>query len=201
MNDSLSPGTQNEALQRLLETQSTGRSKRRWLWLAAVLAVAAGLALFLLRAEEKAAGPRFKTEPVVADRLVVTVSATGNLQPTNQVDVGSELSGIIDQVYVDVNDQVQKGQVLARLDLSKLEDSVAKSRANLASAKAQVLQSQATKAQSRADLARLREVARLSGGKVPSAGEMDAAEADFKRAEADEAKARAAVSQVQADLR
>ena len=201
MNDSLSLGTQNEALQRLLETQSTGRSKRRWLWLAAVLAVAAGLALFLLRAEEKAAGPRFKTEPVVADRLVVTVSATGNLQPTNQVDVGSELSGIIDQVYVDVNDQVQKGQVLARLDLSKLEDSVAKSRANLASAKAQVLQSQATKAQSRADLARLREVARISGGKVPSAGEMDAAEADFKRAEADEAMSRAAVSQVQADLR
>lgn len=201
MNDSLSPATQNEALRRLLETQSTGRSKRRWLWLAAVLAVAAGLALFQLRAEEKAAGPRFKTEPVVTDRLVVTVSATGNLQPTNQVDVGSELSGIIEQVYVDVNDQVQKGQVLAKLDLSKLEDSVARSRANLASAKAQVLQSQATKAQSRADLDRLREVARLSGGKVPSTGEMDAAEADFKRAEADEAMSRAAVSQAEADLR
>lgn len=200
MNDSLSPDTQNEALQRLLETQSTGRSKRRWLWLAAVLAIAAGLALFLLRAEDKAAGPRFKTEPVVTDRLVVTVSATGNLQPTNQVDVGSELSGIIELVLVDVNDQVKKGQILARLDLSKLEDSVARSRANLASAKAQVLQAQATNAQARADLARLREVARLSGGKVPSASEMDSAEADLKRAEADEAKARAAVSQAQADL-
>ncbi len=200
MNDTLSPDAQAVALQRLLETHSTGRSTRRWLWLAATLAVVAGLGLFLLRSEEKTAGPRFKTEPVVTDTLVVTVSATGNLQPTNQVDVGSELSGIIDQVFVDVNDQVKKGQILARLDLSKLEDSVARSRANLASANAQVLQARATVAQSRADLARLREVARLSGGKVPSAGEMDSADADFKRAEADEAKARAAVSQVQADL-
>ena len=200
MNDTLSPDAQGTALQRLLETHSTGRSTRRWLWLAATLAVVAGLGLFLLRSEEKTAGPRFKTEPVVTDTLVVTVSATGNLQPTNQVDVGSELSGIIDQVFVDVNDQVKKGQILARLDLSKLEDSVARSRANLASANAQVLQARATVAQSRADLARLREVARLSGGKVPSAGEMDSADADFKRAEADEAKARAAVSQVQADL-
>ena len=200
MNDTLSPDAQGTALQRLLETHSTGRSTRRWLWLAATLAVVAGLGLFLLRSEDKTAGPRFKTEPVVTDTLVVTVSATGNLQPTNQVDVGSELSGIIDQVFVDVNDQVKKGQILARLDLSKLEDSVARSRANLASANAQVLQARATVAQSRADLARLREVARLSGGKVPSAGEMDSADADFKRAEADEAKARAAVSQVQADL-
>lgn len=200
MNDTLSPDAQGAALQRLLETHSTGRSTRRWLWLAATLAVVAGLGLFLLRSEDKTAGPRFKTEPVVTDTLVVTVSATGNLQPTNQVDVGSELSGIIDQVFVDVNDQVKKGQILARLDLSKLEDSVARSRANLASANAQVLQARATVAQSRADLARLREVARLSGGKVPSAGEMDSADADFKRAEADEAKARAAVSQVQADL-
>ncbi len=200
MNDMLSPNAQGEALQRLLETHSTGRAAKRWLWLAGTLAVVAGLGIFLLRSEEKTAGPRFKTEPVVTDTLVVTVSATGNLQPTNQVDVGSELSGIIDQVFVDVNDQVKKGQVLARLDLSKLEDSVARSRASLASAKAQVLQSRATVAQSKADLARLREVARLSGGKVPSAGEMDSAEADFARAKADEAKARAAVSQVQADL-
>jgi len=200
MNDRLSPDPQSEALQRLLETHSTGRATRRWLWLAAALAVVAGLSLFLLRSEDKMVGPRFKTEPVVTGTLVVTVSATGNLQPTNQVDVGSELSGIIDQVFVDVNDQVKKGQILARLDLSKLEDSVARSRANLASAKAQVLQSQATVVQSKSDLARLREVARLSGGKVPSAGEMDSAEADFKRAEADEAKARAAVSEALADL-
>lgn len=200
MNDTLSPDAQGEALQRLLETHSTGRATRRWLWLVATLAVFAGLGLFLLRSEEKTAGPRFKTESIVTDTLVVTVSATGNLQPTNQVDVGSELSGIIDQVFVDVNDQVKKGQILARLDLSKLKDSVAKSRANLASAKAQVLQARATVVQSRADLARLREVARLSGGKVPSVGEMDSAEADLKRAEADEAKSRAAVDQALADL-
>ena len=65
----------------------------------------------------QAAGPRYTTEPATVGTLVVTVSATGNLQPTNKVDVGSELSGIVDEVLVDDNDRVKKGQVLARLDL------------------------------------------------------------------------------------
>jgi len=131
---------------------------------------------------------------------VVKVSATGNLQPTNQVDVGSELSGIVDQVLVDDNDRVKKGQVLARLDLSKLQDTVTKSRANLASAEAQVQQMQATVAEARAALARFRQVAQLSGGKVPSKSEMESAEANLKRAEANVASARASVTEARATL-
>lgn len=62
----------------------------------------------------------YKTEPVTVDDLVVTVTSTGTLQPTNEVDVGSELSGNIEEVLVDFNDQVTVGQVLARMDVSKL---------------------------------------------------------------------------------
>lgn len=191
--------TQDAVLKQLLNSASTGRSKRRWLWLIiALVVIGAGLIFFFSR--EKEPVTRFKTQAAVTDTLVVKVSATGKLQPTNQVEVGSELSGIVHEVFVDVNDPVKKGQVLARLDLAKLKDAVARSRANLISAEAQVLQAQATVAEARAALSRFKQVAELSGGKVPSKSEMDTAEANLKRAEANEAGAHASVSQARANL-
>lgn len=189
-----------ETLEAVLGSQSGGRLLRRTLWTAAVLIVAAGTAFLYFRREEQTVAPRYITEAVTVGTLVVRVSATGNLQPTNQVDVGSELSGIVAEVFVDDNDRVGKGQVLARLDLSKLEDAMARLRASLAAAEAAVLQAQATVAEARATLARFRQVSELSGGKVPSKTEMDAAEANLKRAEANEASARASVSQARAEL-
>ncbi|ACM21860.1 efflux pump, RND family, membrane fusion protein [Geotalea daltonii FRC-32] len=191
---------QEEPLKHLLAHRSAGRFSRGWLWLAGALIVVAAVAIFFLRPGDKSTAPRYQTEPVDVGTLVVKVSATGNLQPTNQVDVGSELSGIIDRVFVDDNGQVKRGQVLARLDPAKLQDAVAKSRASLAAAEAQVLQAQATTAEARAALARFRQVAQLSGGKVPSKAEMDSAEANLKRAEANEASARASVTQTRANL-
>jgi HlyD family secretion protein len=131
--------------------------------------------------------------------LVVTVSATGNLQPTNQVDVGSELSGTVEAVFVDDNDRVTKGQILARLDVSMLQDQVGKSEA--AAAEAQVEQMRATVAEARANLARLRQVAKLSGGKAPSKSELETAEAALRRAVANQASAEASVTQARATLR
>ncbi|MGE0875088.1 MAG: efflux RND transporter periplasmic adaptor subunit [Burkholderiales bacterium] len=133
--------------------------------------------------------------------LTVTVSATGNLQPTNQVDVGSELSGTLQEVLVDDNDRVTKGQVLARLDLARLQDTVDKSRAALAAARAQLQQAEATEAEARANLARQRHVHGLSGGKVPSQAEMQSAEAAVARAAASAASARAAIAQAAATLK
>jgi len=190
---------QGTDLKKLVGTQPSWRLKRRWLWLVGALAVAVAGFAFLLSGKETAA-PRYKTEAVEFGTLVVKVSATGNLQPTNQVEVGSELSGIVNQVFVDDNDQVKKGQELARLDTSKLLDAVAKSRANLVAAEAQVLQTQATAAEARAALARYQQVSELSGGKVPSKNEMDIAEATLKRAEANEASAHASVTQARANL-
>jgi HlyD family secretion protein len=196
-----SNANQGPALKELLATRSTGLFSRRRLWLVgALLVMLVGAGLLFLRSGEQEAEPLYATEPATVGTLVVKVSATGNLQPTNQVEVGSELSGIVTEVLVDDNDQVKKGQVLARLDLSKLQDAVAKSRASLAAAEAQVLQAQATVAEARATLARFRQVAELSGGKVPSKSELDSAEANLKRAEANEASARASVTQARANL-
>ena len=177
-----------------------GRTLRRVGWGIGILAVLALVAGWLSRDSAERTAPRYKTAEATTGTLVVHVSATGNLQPTNRVEVGSELSGIVEQVYVDENDRVKKGQILARLDLSRLRDAVAKSRASLTAAEAQVLQAQATSAEARATLSRFREVARLSGGKVPSQAEMDSAEANLKRAEANEASAHASVVQARATL-
>jgi HlyD family secretion protein len=203
MNNASTPQVkQDHTLKHLLDARGGGSLfSGRWPWaIGALLVVAAALWLFL-RSNEESAAPPYATEAVTVGTLVVKVSATGNLQPTNTVDVGSELSGIIDKVYVDDNDEVKKGQVLAQLDLSKLEDAVAKSRASLAAAEAQVLQAQATVAEARATLSRYQQVSQLSGGKVPSKTEMDTAEANLKRADANVASARASVTQARATLK
>ena len=189
---------------RILGSESAaGRWPRygRWLAVAAALSVLAGAAYFLLRSANQATAPQYVTEEVYRGDLVVTVSATGKLQPTNQVDVGSELSGMIQDVFVDDNDRVAKGQVLARLDISKLQDQVAKSRAAVAAAEAQLQQMQATEAEARAHRARLQQVAELSGGKVPSKSEMETAEAVVNRAIANVANARASIAQAEAQLK
>jgi HlyD family secretion protein len=186
----------------LLKAESGGffSRRRRWLIGVAIVVIAVVAALSRFRPSGQAPGQRYTTEPVTRGTLVVKVSATGNLQPTNKVEVGSELSGIVTQVLVDENDRVKKGQVLAQLDLSKLKDAVTKSRATLAAADAQVLQARATVEEARAQLARYRQVSELSGGKVPSKSEMATAEANLTRAEANQGSASASVTQARANL-
>ncbi|MBP6719093.1 MAG: efflux RND transporter periplasmic adaptor subunit, partial [Rhodoferax sp.] len=130
--------------------------------------------------------------------LTLSVAANGTLQPTRSVSIGSELSGTVRMVYVDVNDRVKKGQVLVALDTAKLSDQVARSRATLAAAKARVTQVDATLKEAQSNLARLEEVSRLSGGKVPSAAELDSGRATVARAVADQRVAQANVAEVTA---
>ena len=143
----------------------------------------------------------YKTQEARRGDLVVSVSATGNLEPTNQVDVGSELSGIVRTVAVDYNDRVKVGQVLARLDTDKLEARVQQSRATLKAARSKVTQARATVMESRSALERLKKVSEISGGKVPSKNDMENAEATYERSVAELASAEAQVSQAEATLK
>ncbi|HRH89220.1 MAG TPA: efflux RND transporter periplasmic adaptor subunit, partial [Rubrivivax sp.] len=153
------------------------------------------------RGADAAALPRYQTEPLQRGTLNVQVVANGTLAPTLTVNIGSELSGTVAKVLVDINDTVAKGQVLVELDTTKLRDQMARSRATLASAEAKVAQAAATLKEARANVARMEEVSRLSGGRVPSATEFDSARANGDRALADEAAARAAVADAKAALR
>ncbi len=173
---------------------------KRWLIIIAFLVAAMVIAWVIWTKMENFNSVQYKTQQVRLGNLTVIVTATGTLQPTNKVDVGSELSGIIKSVEVNYNDRVKAGQLLARLDTSKLEAQVTQSKAALESAQAKVLQAQATVLETRSKLAQFQKVRELSQGKVPSQSEFDAAEAAFERAKADEASTKAAVSQAQATL-
>ena len=143
----------------------------------------------------------YKTEEAKIGPLVVTISATGNLKPTNQIEVGSELSGIMDSVLVDENESVTRNQPLARLDTARLVDAVEQSKAVLAEREANVEQIRATVSESKLHLYRLRQLYNVTEGKSPSKTEIDAAVADFRRAQANEKTALSAVQQAQANLR
>ena len=168
-----------------------------WIGAAAVVVLAAGLTYWQAQ-KQASATPSYVTEAVRKGNLTLSVSANGTLQPTRAVNIGSELSGTVKRVLVDVNDRIKVGQVLVELDTAKLSDQVLRSRASLAAMQAQLAQSIATVKEAQASLARFEEVARLSGGKVPSATELDTARANVDRAIASEASARANVAEARA---
>lgn len=194
--------TDSETEQDIGEYLDTGKPrkwyKRRWVWVIAVLVLALILISTVFSNDE--AGPDYITTEVEERSLDLTVTATGNLRPTNQVEVGSEVSGRIDAVLVDVNDVVSRGQILARINTDVIQDQITQGRANLNAARAAVVQAQATLDADTAQLERLREVRRLSDGRVPAKAEMEQAEAAVNRGRAAVASARANVSSAQAQL-
>lgn len=142
----------------------------------------------------------YETKPVERGNIIVTVTATGTLEPIKTVDVGIEVSGTVKTVEVDYNDRVEVGQVLAQIDTSKLEAQALQSEAALESAKAKLLQAQATVQEAELQMGRLEDVRKLSDGKMPSQYDYDAQKAVLARAKAEEAGAKASVSQAQATV-
>jgi HlyD family secretion protein len=181
--------------------QSSDRKKhlKRWL-IVALLAIAGVTSAVVWKGTKKSNSMQYQTQKVQRGDLTVNVTATGALEPTNQVDVGSELSGIIKTVEVDYNDRVKVNQILARLDTDKLKAKVLQSKAALESARAKVLEARATVKEAGDELARFKQVWELSNNMVPSQHDLDAAQAALHRAKATEATARAQVSQAQATL-
>ncbi len=142
-------------------------------------------------------GVVYVTEKVARGDLRVTVTATGTVEPVTTVTVGSEVSGRLETVLVDYNDQVKKGQVLAQLDTTTLEMTVAKSKANLDDARATVLQYEATRIETAAKWKRYRA---LAARNAISQLDLDTALADLKRAEANYASAQAKTKSMEAQL-
>src|SRR5688572_20220061 len=98
-----------------LEEKPRGRRLVR-LGAAGLLLVTMIAALLWYQARRDGATVQYKTAPVTRGDLTVIVTATGTVQPVNQVDVGTEISGTIRTVEVDYNDRVTVRQVLARID-------------------------------------------------------------------------------------
>ncbi len=135
--------------------------------------------------------------PIDRGDVVAAVTATGVLHPLTQVDVGSEVSGVIRSVNVDFNDRVTKGQILARLDTAQLQARVLQTQASLESAAAGRRQAEATTHEAQLNFHRCE---RLAQTQMCSQQDLDQVQATWLRAQAAEAIATAQVSQAKANL-
>lgn len=165
--------------------------------------VLTGIGLWLYRSIQSApegGHPHFNTQSIEKGDIRLTITATGNLEPTNEVTVGSELSGTTLEVYVETNDHVVKGQQLARLDTSTLENQLKASRAALESANANVVVAEATRKEAEATLERQQKLHAISEGRIPSSADLATTEAAAERARADVLSAQAAVIEAKAQI-
>lgn len=155
--------------------------RRRW-WIGAAAVLVLGVAWMAMR---PAATHSYVTKAVTRGNLAVTVSATGTLAPRDQVDVGAEVSGRIDALYVDFNDHVTKGEELARINTDQL--------------KAQLQQARATMAQAEATLEQMSQTheryVTLEKGNALSKEQLNVSVGDLARAKAGIGLARAQVQQ------
>ncbi len=107
------------------------KKTRIWIIILAVVVIAVAVASALNKPKEVT---MVASEPVTKGSIENTVTATGEIQPVYKVEVGTQVSGIVEKMYVDYNSEVKKGQLLAELDKSLLQEQVKQARANLSTA-------------------------------------------------------------------
>ncbi len=98
------------------------------------LAVLALLIFFFMGGKKKPQAS-YNEAVVTKGEVSTTITATGTIEPVTQVEVGTQVSGIIDKIYVDFNSEVKKGQVIAEMDRRNLTSDLTTAQSNLASAK------------------------------------------------------------------
>jgi len=144
---------------------------------------------------------RYNTTKMSKRDLIIKVSATGNIEPTNSVDVGIEVSGTIDEVLVDYNDKVTTGQILAKLDTIKLLSQVNNSKASLDVAKANLNEAQISIDDTKQELERLLSLYKSTNGDYPNKQSIDKAKIAFQKTKALYIAYQAKVSQASALLK
>ena len=110
------------------------KSKKLWWILGIIVVVILALILTSVFKKGKKGELRVMTERSRIDSIEVTVTATGELQPVYKVDVGTQVSGILERIYVDFNSVVKKGQLLAELDRSNLNEQLKTAQASVSNA-------------------------------------------------------------------
>ena len=174
------------------------RPRRRWIpgLLVALAALGAG-GWWYGQAATPAATVRYTSVQAVAGDITVQVTSVGTVEPIEQVDVSSLISGTVAEIAVKVNQHVTKGEVLARLDTSSLEAELARDRATLAAQKAAVTDAEAAKAAAEVVLARVR---KIHDKGLNTDDDLTTAETAARRAEASLAQAQAQVAVAEANV-
>lgn len=189
-------------LQEQLYAYENKNGKRKYIYILIGLAVIIGSILYFTVFKNKSSNQEYNynTQKVKQGDLDISVMATGNLNPTNSVDIGIEVSGTIKDIYVDFNDNVEVGQVLAKLDTTKLKARVDSSKASLAIAKANLKENEVNVKSSKLNYERTKKMFKQSGGKYPSQNELDDSMFSYDSALASYEAAKANVMQAQYNL-
>ena len=193
------PAVEPAAIQELPPLEETS-VLRRWLTRVIVLAVVGGLAFLAWR--------RFRPHPVPSkvpvsekvDRGTIeeTVSATGTVQPVNEVDVGSQVSGTIAEILTDRNRSVKAGDVIARIESSRFEAALSQARAAASVAEADINRASVGVREAQQNLARTKLLLERGAG---AAAENDTAQIALDRARADLRASQARAEQAYAAVR
>src|SRR5438445_302588 len=127
-------------------------SRRAWI-VVVMIVLAAGASGAWFYTQSRGSTPRFRAAKVERGPLTATVSATGTLNAVVTVQVGSQVSGQIKELFADFNSQVKRNQLVARIDPEKFQAAVSQAKAQVDAAKATVLNQRALVEKTRADLA------------------------------------------------
>jgi HlyD family secretion protein len=172
--------------------------KRKAIWTTIVVVVVAGSILgFTLLRKDKDNAVKYRKEALSRGDIEAVVVTSGTLDPMVLVDVGSQVSGKIDKLYVDFNSRVKKGEVVAELDTKPLKLQVQQSEASYKSATAALERAKATYDQLEKKNARAKD---LFAKKLLSAEDRDTAEANYLNAKADVTSAEADLMRAKAAL-
>lgn len=181
----------------LLSAESTYKSNKVKRWIVILLIIIAIAIIYSFLNSGAETNYSYKTTKISRGDITLTVTAAGTLQPLNQVQVGSEISGLIEEVLVEANDFVKKGQVLAKINTDQLQAKLLQSQAALNLAKARLKEAEATVKETENNWLRKQELAKTD---MCSREECDAAEASFLRAKASFASSKAQVFQAKAQV-
>lgn len=160
-----------------------------WILLLMLLGGAAGFWAWR-QSKAKAAPVTLKLETVKRGDIVQAVAANGALSPVKNVQVGSQVSGIIREIFVDFNSRVTNGQVIAKIDPSTYDQAITRAEAELANAKAALAYAELNYKRSK----------ELHDSKLLATTEYDKAQADLLQAQAVVLTREAAVKSAQVDL-
>jgi HlyD family secretion protein len=170
--------------------------KKFWIG-AALLILAVGAALYY-RAGNGDESAGFRTGKVLRGDIRQTVTATGTVNAVTTVQVGTQVSGTIQRIYVDYNSPVKKGEIIAEIDPAVLEAQVEQARANVLSAKAGLAKSQAALTDAKRTLDRYRE---LVSRDLIARSDLDTAETNHESARAQVIAAQSELTRTEAALR
>ena len=143
----------------------------------------------------------YQTQKAFIGDISSTISANGTLSPTNEISIGSVISGIVLEVLVDVNDKVKKGQILAKIDSESIEQDLYRYQAQLGSAKAQLKSAQVTLQEKQWQYKQYRNLYQKTKGKTPSILELETAKTAYNEALSNVEIRKASIKEIETSIR